>query len=443
MRPCFIIFIFLILTGCIQKSFSMAAAMDKFFNNLGTDVNTTNQGSFQSQSAGHYTAGGMMVRQKNKAYQPITISPPSFSAGCSGIDAYFGGISFMNGQQLGQLLRQMGTQAATYALQLGLKTMAPQVEGLLSQLRKLALDANALMVGDCRQVQQIFASALPKGTAFQEHACIDVRRQGGGEDWFGAKDKCSKPEQITSGANEAQKKNPDMLVGEYNLLWHILKKLGSSLTTEEKTIWQTLAGTIVHRKEGERLVHVPYHGKAADDKMWDTMLKGGFVDALACDENDKCLHPQRKQTYTLKGLKEKISTLIRSIQEKYINRAELSPAEVSFLNDVASVPIWKYIQVLSASGSFMQFDAILDHIAIQLLVSQLERILSDVESYLHLIEGHQQESSQLEAYGKRLNNLKTQLRLRQGPLTQQAMFQLNKIVEAEENKVRIINNLNG
>lgn len=439
MNPVFAVLIMLFL----HESYSMTSAMDKFFNNLGTDVNTTNPGAFMDQSAGHYTAGGMMVRQKNRAYQPITISPPSFSAGCSGIDAYFGGASFMNGQQLGQLLRQMGTQAATYALQLGLKTMAPQVEGLLSQLRKLALDANALMVGDCRQVQQIFASALPKGTAFQEHACIDVKRQGGGEDWFGAKEKCSKPDQITSGATESQKKNPDMLVGEYNLLWHILKKLGSSLSKEEKVLWQTLAGTIVHRKEGERLVHVPYMGKAADDKMWDTLLKGGFVDTLACDDEEKCLYPIRKETIVLKGLKEKIAKMIRDIQDKYLSNAELSPSEISFLNDVASVPIWKYIQVLSASGSFMQFDAILDHMAIQLLLSQLERILSDVEAHLHLLEGHQQESSQLEAFGKRLQHLKTQLRLRQGPLTQQAMFQLNKMIESEENRVRIINNLNG
>lgn len=436
--------IFIVLTTLsLQESYSMTSAMDKFFNNLGTDVNTTNPGAFMDQSAGHYTAGGMMVRQKNRAYQPITISPPSFSAGCSGIDAYFGGVSFMNGQQLGQLLRQMGTQAATYALQLGLKTMAPQVEGLLSQLRKLALDANALMMGDCRQVQQIFASSLPKGTAFQEHACIDVKRQGGGEDWFGAKEKCSKPEQIASGAAESQQKNPDMLVGEYNLLWHILKKLGSSLTKEEKVLWQTLAGTVVHRKEGERLVHVPYMGKAADDKMWDSLLKGGLVDTLTCDDEEKCLYPIRKETLVLKGLKEKIAKMIRDIQDKYLSNAELSPSEISFLNDVASVPIWKYIQVLSASGSFMQFDSILDHMSIQLLLSQLERILSDVEAHLHLLEGHQQESNQLEAFGKRLQHLKTQLRLRQGPLTQQAMFQLNKMIESEENRVRIINNLNG
>ena len=423
-----------------HESYSMARAMDTFFNNLGTDVNTTNPGAFHDQSAGHYTAGGMMVRQKNRAYQPILISPPSFSAGCSGIDAYFGGISFMNGQQLGQLLRQMGTQAATYALQLGLKTMAPQVEGLLSQLRKLALDANALMVGDCRQVQQIFASALPKGSAFQEHACIDVRRQGGGEDWFGAKDKCSKPEQISRGAVEAQRRSPDMLVGEYNLLWHILKKL--PLSKEERVFWQTLAGTIVHRKEGERFIHVPYFGKAADDKTWDTLLKGGVLEALACDEDDKCLQPVRKETLMPKGLKELIGNKIHSIQEKYLNNAELSESEINFLNDVASVPVWKYIQVLSAAGSFVQFDAILDYVALQLLLSQLERILSDVEAHLHLLEGRQQESSQLEAYGKRLQILKTQLRLRQGPLNQQAVFQLNKIIESEENRVRIINNLN-
>ena len=66
----------------------MTRSLDKFFNALGTDVNVSNSGAFHDQAAGYYTGGGMMVRQKNRAYQPITISPPSFNAGCSGIDAY-------------------------------------------------------------------------------------------------------------------------------------------------------------------------------------------------------------------------------------------------------------------------------------------------------------------------------------------------------------------
>lgn len=378
-----------------------------------------------------------MVRQKNRTYQPITISPPSFNSGCSGIDAYFGGISFMNGQQLGQLLRQMGTQAATYALQLGLKTMAPQVEGLLSQLRKLALDANALMMSDCRQVQQLFAATLPKGSAFQEHACIDVRKQRGSEDWFGAKSKCSKVEDITSNACHAQRESPDLLVGEYNLLWHIMKKRG--LSRDEKLLWHTLAGTIVHRREGKRLVPIPYLGRGADSKTWDTLLRGGVFDILACDTEDLCLRPLWRPTSLSTGLKDRIRALVQGLQAKYLQNAPLTETEITFLNDVAGVPLWKYIQVLSASGTFMPFEAILDHVALQLLLSQLERLLSEVESHLHALEGHQQESAQLEVFAKRLQSLKTHLHLRQGPLTQQAVFQLNQMITAEENRVRVTN----
>ncbi|MEI8321220.1 MAG: conjugal transfer protein TraH [Alphaproteobacteria bacterium] len=437
--------VFIVLIILPVAGHSMTNAMDKFFRAMGTDVNTSGPGSFKNQAAGYYTGGGLMVRQKNWAYQPITISPPSFNAGCSGIDAYFGGVSFMGGEQLGNLLRQMGTQAQTYALQLALKTMAPQIENLLSSLRKMALDFNSLMVGDCRQVQQIFASALPKGTAFQEHACIDVKKQGGGEDWFGAKEKCRSPDKIAEGAKQAQEKNPDQLSGEYNLIWHILKKLTGEglLPDEEKEFWQTMTGTIVHRQEGDRFIHIPYAGKAADDRTWDTLLRGGTLDGLSCEgDKSKCLRPKSVPLTLKEGLKDKISKKIYELQDKYTEGKALSEHDILFLNDVVSVPLWKYIQVFSAAGGSANFEPILDYIALQLLLSQLEKILSEVESHLHLLEAHQQESSQLEAFGKRLQGLKTQLKLRQGPLTYQAIFQLNQMVEMEEKRIRLINGLN-
>lgn len=437
-----ILFVFCLCVS-VQEGMSMTRAMDKFFNALGTDVNVSNAGAFHDQAAGYYTGGGMMVRQKNRAYQPMTISPPSFNAGCSGIDAYFGGISFMNGEQLGNLLRQMGTQAGTYALQLALKTMAPQIENLLSQLRKMALDFNSLMIGDCRQTQQIFASALPKGTAFQEHACIDVMKQSGGEDWFGAKKKCSEPKSISEGAKKAQEKNPDLMVGEYNLIWHILKKLTGEglLPDDEKEFWQSMTGTIVHKRQGDRMVSIPYAGKAADDKTWDVLLRGGQLQGLTCADKDKCLEIRSAALPLKEGLRERISKKILLLQQKYLDREALSEEDILFLNDVAALPLWKYIQVFSAVSGSAHFDQIYDYIALQLLLSQLEKILSEVESHLHILEAHQQESSQLEAFGKRLQVLKTQLRLRQGPLSQQAVFQLNQMVEMEEKRIRLMNNL--
>jgi hypothetical protein len=51
------------------------------------------------------------------------------------------------------------------------------------------------------------------------------------------------------------------------------------------------------------------------------------------------------------------------------------------------------------------------------------------------------EAEKIKEYRDHLHNLKTQLRQRQGPMTQQTMFQLNQIIEADEKHVRLVHSL--
>ena len=433
---------------CLLMTLSSMASgntLEKFFESLGAEANASESAAFHDQAAGYYTGGGLMVRQKNTSYQPLNISPPSFSAGCSGIDAYFGSISFMKKNELVNMIRQMGTHVGTYAFQLAMKTMAPQVENLLSQLRKLALDINSLMIGDCRQVQQIFAAALPKGTAFQEHACIDVRKQSGHEDWFGAKEKCSEPGNMVQGAKDAQIKSPDLLVAEFNLTWHILKKLKDqgSLLEADMEFWLTMVGTIVRKDLGRGdFETIFYSGKAADELTWQHLLKGGRINGLVCGDREKCLDVQSQVIPIEEGLGEKIGKQIRTLQRKYLaNREDLSPEDLTFLNNVAELPLWKYIQVLSARGSSARFEAIHDYIALRILLSQLDSIISEVDAHMHVLQGKQMEAEKIKEYRDHLHNLKTQLHQRQGPMTQQTMFQLNQMIEADEKHVRLVHGL--
>ncbi|KJV72912.1 conjugative relaxosome accessory transposon family protein [Orientia tsutsugamushi str. TA716] len=61
---------------------------------------------------------------------------------CSGIDAYLGSFSVISGEELVQLMKNIGSQAKVYAFSLGLKTFAPQIENALKDLRNLAMEMN-------------------------------------------------------------------------------------------------------------------------------------------------------------------------------------------------------------------------------------------------------------------------------------------------------------
>ncbi|KJV77148.1 conjugative relaxosome accessory transposon family protein [Rickettsia hoogstraalii str. RCCE3] len=81
---------------------------------------------------------------------------------CSGIDAYLGSFSLISGEELVQLMKNIGTQAKAYAFSLGLKTFAPQIENALKDLRNLAMEMNQFAKSDCEMTKAIFAAILLK-----------------------------------------------------------------------------------------------------------------------------------------------------------------------------------------------------------------------------------------------------------------------------------------
>lgn len=222
--------------------------LDKFFKSFGGQVNLSTPGAFHDQAAGYYTGGGYAMRQTNSALHPINISLPRLGVGCNSLDLYFGSFSFLKGDQLVQLARQVATGVPTYAFQLGLKTIAPQIENLMSQLRKYIQDMNGLMLNSCQMSQQLVGGLWPKGTAASEQICMDQKR-GGNEDWFGARKHCEKPKEVNAQVDSATIKYKDLLMGEYNLVWHVLKKIPEYKNNKElATFILSVTGTLISKK---------------------------------------------------------------------------------------------------------------------------------------------------------------------------------------------------
>ncbi|KJV72089.1 conjugative relaxosome accessory transposon family protein [Orientia tsutsugamushi str. TA716] len=113
----------------LQALVSLAWNIENVFQ--GMSVNVTRSGSYQNQAAGYYVAGGLSARTSQTSFQPFAITPPSLNMSCSGIDAYLGSFSVISGEELVQLMKNIGSQAKVYAFSLGLKTFAPQIEMLL------------------------------------------------------------------------------------------------------------------------------------------------------------------------------------------------------------------------------------------------------------------------------------------------------------------------
>lgn len=424
-----------------------ASALQKMFESLGGDVNVTTPGGFQDQAAGYYTGGGVVMRQRNKAVQPINISLPNVNMGCGGIDMYFGAISVIKTEELVQLMRSMATGVPTYAFQLALKTMAPQLENLMSQIRKYVQDMNNTMLDSCQASQKLVGGLWPQNTAASEMICQDAMRQAQNsnqEDWFDARKHCRNKDRVSEKVEQARTLSPDLLQGEYNLTWHVLQKIpGYKDDADFAHFILTTVGTLISRKQpdGRFLVEMK-EGKADQKDYLSAFLKGGQVTRYTCDETTRCLNPRSTQltigeTETMKA---KTSKLIQSLWNKYRKNEKIEEAEKAFLNDAASLPVYRYIQVSAAVGSPFIMDDTSEYIAVSVLLSQFDRVSAEIISVLESLQSIQLESVTIENFKKNIQAMRGRLQALSSSADGAAIWRLNQTIQAHEQALAARNN---
>ena len=99
--------------------------------------------------------GSLNMHVPNDIVHFISLSPPSFSAGCGGINMYFGGFSFISGAAFGKLVQAIMQAAPGYVIQLAIRTLCPECADILNQLQTLAQDANQMGQNSCQAAEAL------------------------------------------------------------------------------------------------------------------------------------------------------------------------------------------------------------------------------------------------------------------------------------------------
>lgn len=437
--------LFLLAALCCSELVFSKTALQNLFDSLGVQHNATTPGSFKDQQAGYYTGGGMMVRGSVQGFSPIQVSLPSLNVSCGGIDAHLGSLSFISAEKMIEALKSMGTGVATYGFQLALKTMAPQIESTFSQLRKILLEVNQMQAGDCRMVQQMVASVLPKDSEMYRHACTDLKSQGRDSgDWFGAKEDCKNNETAFTqakqvGANESNKDSFDMK--EVNFTWHALSKM-RGMSKEMKEFIMTLTGTIIKKQKGSTFDYDFIEGKADNREFIEAHLKGGKTAIRVCHRDQECLNPSEQDIiFGFEGqnnnpcMGARIQKKISDVRQKYVEKGALSNAEISFLNDAVKLPVWKYIQVSVAAGTHFLLSDAVDFIAASVLLAQFERAAAEVVEALDKIQTAQMNDEMVQRLKSNIQKTRHRLQIMIGNSNNGAVFRLNQMLKAYEHEV--------
>lgn len=109
----------------------------------------TRPSSYQSQQRGFYTLGGFQSRIDVGADNAMTVSLPYIESGCGGIDAFYGGISFLDADFVVQKLENIMQAAPYVAFQMALKTLSHQLADTIGDAQEIADFLNSISINEC------------------------------------------------------------------------------------------------------------------------------------------------------------------------------------------------------------------------------------------------------------------------------------------------------
>lgn len=305
---------FIILFLALVAS-SAQAGLDQELSSMFTDmINVTPGGSYETQRRGVITGGSISMR--NKAVHPNLISfvPPNFKGGCNGIDMFGGSFSFINSEQLTQLMRSIAQAAIGYSFQLAIEGMCPTCAQVISKLQKDIASINALMRNSC-EAGKWLTSTMAGATGLQ--AWHDERMKtasslntehGFLSDYFNSQESQSDSPAKTIFVNGASNEITGNVVFEALDTANVISWFVSG-DIQIKMALMSLTGTLIISKNGDN-TDVKYDFRPPLLKVRD-FVEGGSVTIYQC-ESSECLLPEgnNKQTITFEGMRAKVKKMI-------------------------------------------------------------------------------------------------------------------------------------
>lgn len=361
------------------SSADIGSDLDKFWEAAGFFANTTEPKAYKSQASGLFGAGSLYVRAPVKRYELITLDLPDYHAGCAGIDLFTGSLSYINGDKLTNLGRQIMSNSSAYAVDVMLATTVPELKQVRDFLQATVQKVNQSSINSCEMAQNLVGGIWPKTTASQQKICNDQRRMGReglGHDYVEARMACAN-QGFQETMERAAQNTPKRVLYNKNLVWDAMQGLLSA-NQEVAELIMSLTGTIIIDKKNQ-ITQVPAIIDNGEIIQALLGLRDSKFEIWKCDEKQKCLHPRLSLTATPKSLSAKVRETINAIDAKLESDTRLSNDEKSFL-EMTSIPVLKFLMVLKGTNQATDIDNYATLIASDLLATYLKSLMSSLAS---------------------------------------------------------------
>ncbi len=227
-------------------SADMNGQMASMFNSL---VNTTPPGFYDTFRRGELSGGSIYVRNRIVSPNMIGFNPPSFRAGCGGIDFFAGSFSFINAEQFVQLMRAVASNAAGYAFNFALGQICRDCMQHIETLQRKIQELNQFAGNSCQLAQGIVNDGISAfmGQKYGEASIVGMAEGLGDvfESWT-IGDGQSPTEALNAAGNPAM---TERISG--NVVWRALKRgntagwFAAGGGDEVDSVLMSIAGTVI------------------------------------------------------------------------------------------------------------------------------------------------------------------------------------------------------
>lgn len=366
-----------------------AGSLDDALNSMFFSASVTNPAAYESQSRGGLVGGYMGARAPIKSINVINFSAPRLNAGCGGIDMYFGSFSFINSEQIQQLIRAIGANAIGYAFKSAIRAMCAQCASVLNDLETIINNINRSLKNTCSLAKGIVDTAFNpdswKNKADETGSMLETAANSTSDIFESVANLFSSPDSAVKAAPE---ENPNA----GNLVWKALYQSGvagmignpdsavnpyGSDAIRMAQYLMSMTGTIIipteqdpddHDCSGDKNCNmrgVPLERQLTFIELYEGSEKYPNAEYWACNDTDSlmaCQNPHKAQ-FSFKGIRTWVKDEFEAIVERVYEGQYLN-SEQQYLLSIVPAPMLSHFTKLERSQEEMLFlkDMVLEYV---------------------------------------------------------------------------------
>lgn len=355
----------------VMSSSASAMTMQQLFDSVGAQANVTNPAILQGQTMNLYTGGSLFMRMPQKTYNLVTVTPPSWSAGCGGINLYTGGFSYVNKAEFVAMLRNIGSNALGYSFKLAIQNLCPTCDNVMQALQATAQSINRASIDSCQAAEGIVNAAAPAAwTQGQQNAAknwgVNMNMFSDAADaWSQVMNNQGKASNVLSQAASSNQAADDSIPSG-NVVWKALKKL-NGIDDNYRMVIMSMVGTVIFPTDGSAMKVEPGLDITLDQLVGkqDGSANLDFP-VYRCDTTtaDGCLNPSVGNigdNGPVASFRNMVATKLFAIADKIASRqphADLSDV-LGFIN-VTDLPVYKMVAIGTSLNNTGLADAMIN-----------------------------------------------------------------------------------